>query len=433
MLDSATDSANSATNATNTNNSTAQISLQHYPKLDYETLSDSEKSEGYVFHILSDFVSTDSRQKLDKLAQNLSKIYPCEINIHIAKDDVFHGSPTLNNNYLTYFRLFIPELLPKDLQKCLYLDVDMLVCADLRPLFALDLGENILGAVLDILGFNALGLHAKHSNEPYYFGNTYFNGGLLLINIAKWRKQHITQECIKFLEHYFSVYHDQDALNSACARKWTILPLQYNLCAVYHPRNRHKEVCYYHKQKLHYSQQEIDFAFANPAILHFTAFTKPWNCGYDFIDLEGRFLDIIWWQTAWETPFFHAELKALFSTKRENYLACKDFGLYVASLLNAHSKNLRGLISMPFVAYRAFSEFSLNRDYSQMLDKSPERSVAFELLMCALRAWDKKSTFAKITRFALLPFGIYKAKNRAKKGIYKAQNVNFAKLYIQSH
>ena len=93
-------------NPTTQHSLSSHTSLKSYKKLDYETLSDDEKSEGYIFHILTDKISENTRQKLEKLAQNLSEIYPCEIKIHICDDAIFQGLPKLNDNYLAYFRLF---------------------------------------------------------------------------------------------------------------------------------------------------------------------------------------------------------------------------------------------------------------------------------------------------------------------------------------
>lgn len=88
--------------------------------------------EGNIFHIISDFLSDDSRVRFAHLAKDLSEIYPCEIKIHICDDVMFNGLPRLNGNYLAYFRFFIPRFMPQNCAMCLYLDIDMLVVGDLR-------------------------------------------------------------------------------------------------------------------------------------------------------------------------------------------------------------------------------------------------------------------------------------------------------------
>ena len=44
--------------------------LHSYPKRNYDLLSDDEKSEGYIFHIFSDFLSDDSRTRFSKLSKD---------------------------------------------------------------------------------------------------------------------------------------------------------------------------------------------------------------------------------------------------------------------------------------------------------------------------------------------------------------------------
>ena len=94
-------------NPTTQHSLSSHTSLKSYKKLDYETLSDDEKSEGYIFHILTDKISENTRQKLKNLAKNLSEIYPCEIKIHICDDSIFDGLPKFKGNYLAWFRIFI--------------------------------------------------------------------------------------------------------------------------------------------------------------------------------------------------------------------------------------------------------------------------------------------------------------------------------------
>ena len=140
---------------------------------------------------------------------------------------------------------------------------------------------------------------------------------------------------------------------------------------------------------------------------------------------------LFWWQIAFQTPFFNDELKALFATKRDNYLVCKDFGLYIASLINKHSKSLLGYLKMPFVVWRAFKAFDLNRNYANNFSESLDKNMAFELLNVAIRAWGKKHILERIAKFIILPFRIYRTKNRCKKGIYKAQKGNvISRLYV---
>ena len=419
------DSAQNALDLTFSTFSTTQTSLQNYKKLDYESLSDDEKKEGYVFHILSDFVSEDSRQKLNNLAKELSQIYPCEIIIHIANDEIFKGLPKLNNNYLTYFRFFIPNFIPQSTRICLYLDVDMLVLKDLRELFALDLEDKILGVVkewMEIVHYIHKSYGTKLCIKGGRFEKFYFNAGLLLINLTQWHKQDTTKQCLDFFINYKDkiIMHDQDALNYVVSQdKAMVLPFEFNVFI-----DRIKSD--YNDFLPDYNDDEIEYALQNIVIYHF----KPWT-GFDRDCINSWIDRIKWWEIAFQTPFFKDELKALFATKRDNYLVCKDFGLYIASLINEHSKNLLGYLKMPFVVWRAFKAFDLSKNYANNFSESLDKNMAFELLNVAVRAWGKKHILERIAKFIILPFRIHRTKNRCKKGIYKAQKGNvISRLYV---
>lgn len=229
---------------------------------------------------------------------------------------------------------------------------------------------------------------------------------------------------------YYVTLPDQDALNAIICKSGTlILPFQYNILVDAYINIL--EVKENRIMTFDYSQEQIKFALNNPIIFHFVNGFKPWNPIHLFLDKGDKPLVLYWWQVAWNTPFFSDELKTLFATKRDNYLVCKDFGLYVASLINECSKGFVGYVKMPFIVYKAFSEFDLNRNYAKDFSESLDKNVAFELISVATRAWGKKSKCERIAKFAILPFRIYRTKNRCKKGIYKAQKGNvISRLYV---
>lgn len=67
-----------------------------------------------------------------------------------------------------YLKLLIPQRLPNDTARCLFLDVDIIINSDIDPLYTMDLNNAILAAAEDIpdciMHKNRLGLD---SNEKY--------------------------------------------------------------------------------------------------------------------------------------------------------------------------------------------------------------------------------------------------------------------------
>lgn len=120
-----------------------------YSIVAHTNLRKNENQEGYHFHILTDGLTFQTQEKIKQFQAQLAEIYPCNIDVYFLGDEDFEGLPKLNGNYLTYFRLKIANVLPQEIQKCLYLDVDMLCLSDIREIFSIDLGGKICAAVKD--------------------------------------------------------------------------------------------------------------------------------------------------------------------------------------------------------------------------------------------------------------------------------------------
>ncbi|PDT02256.1 glycosyl transferase [Rhizobium chutanense] len=160
---------------------------------------------------------------------------------------------------MTFARILLPQFLPQTCNRALYLDGDILVLTALEPLWNIDLGEAVIGAVPDywldnvVRGPGATGGHRV---------KRYFNAGILLIDLAKWRDERISERSLDYLDRFPTTeYSDQDALNVACDGKWKILDRAWNF------------------------QFEPTQAIARivpeqrPAIVHFVTNVKPWKSG----------------------------------------------------------------------------------------------------------------------------------------------------------
>lgn len=120
----------------------------------------------------------------------------------------------LRGNYTAYGRLFLPDLLP-DADSCLYLDCDLIVTCPVDSLLARASSDCLLHAdgtgvrrdSLDNRSFEQLGLD---TSKPY------FNSGVLVLNLAQWRAQHVSAECLEFARSHgpLLMSADQMVLNA---------------------------------------------------------------------------------------------------------------------------------------------------------------------------------------------------------------------------
>ncbi|ULR42312.1 glycosyltransferase family 8 protein [Rhizobium sp. K102] len=161
---------------------------------------------------------------------------------------------------MTFARILLPQFLPQTCDRALYLDGDILVLTALEQLWNTDLGDAVIGAVPDYW------LDSVARNGPGATGGArvkrYFNAGILLIDLAKWRNERISERSLDYLERFPTTeYSDQDALNVACDGKWKILDRAWNF--QFEPMQAIAGIALEQK----------------PAIVHFVTNVKPWKTG----------------------------------------------------------------------------------------------------------------------------------------------------------
>jgi lipopolysaccharide biosynthesis glycosyltransferase len=128
-------------------------------------------------------------------------------------------------------RLFASSFLPEDLDKIVYMDVDVVVLASLRELWNLPLNDYFVAAAPD---HNMRLSHRRAIGLPEDF--PYFNSGVLVMNLRKWREDKITEKLLPIaVEIKDNIdFPDQDVLNVYAHRNGFMeLPEGWNV----HPRD----------------------------------------------------------------------------------------------------------------------------------------------------------------------------------------------------
>lgn len=132
---------------------------------------------------------------------------------------------SLNQHFTiaTYYRFFIPQIFA-NYKKLLYLDCDLVVNADVAELSHTDLGNFAIGAFKDVEITRRLATDKFYGrNIDKYLADvlkmkhpeTYFQAGVLLLDIAKLVKTDFTNRCIDRLKEIGEpLYVDQCVLNS---------------------------------------------------------------------------------------------------------------------------------------------------------------------------------------------------------------------------
>jgi lipopolysaccharide biosynthesis glycosyltransferase len=178
-----------------------------------------------------------------------------------------------------YYRLLLPEILPREIKKVIYLDVDVIVLADLATLWRIDVEPYQFLAVQEPDGPYVLECFREYNPQLLAqlnlaeFGlrpdHKYCNTGVMVINIEKWRRDQVMDKALDFTDKYFPAYADQDVLNVVLAGQWEALDPRWNVTTAFYVPLRNSP----------YSPQIIDQVLQDPFIVHFTTAAKPWGNG----------------------------------------------------------------------------------------------------------------------------------------------------------
>lgn len=103
-------------------------------------------------------------------------------------------------------RIFLPNLLPENEHKVLYLDSDLLVLTDLKELYDTDITKYSVAMAGDLTEV----LKAIQMPET----PAYYNSGVILMNLDYWRKHKITDKMVKYMNtKKYLPKMDQDLIN----------------------------------------------------------------------------------------------------------------------------------------------------------------------------------------------------------------------------
>ncbi len=158
---------------------------------------------------------------------------------------------------IVYARLIIDRFLPPEVERILYLDCDMMVRDAIEKLIECDIEGHPIAAVRDTGGaFITGGRDLRNNRDIFDPADAYFNAGMVLIDVAKWREADIVGRLEQALKDgvMARIYYDQDFLNLVFQRNWLQLPWRWNTIDARH------------------AHEGLD-----PAILHYTGEAKPWG------------------------------------------------------------------------------------------------------------------------------------------------------------
>lgn len=267
--------------------------LQHAAVTVTSILVNKTSPNKIVVHFIDGGISPQNLALLEKCVTD----YGGEFVPHRVDDGVFDDFYVSGHlSQAAYYRLAISTYLDSTVQKVIYFDTDMIIRHDIGELWETDIHDYYVGAVVDKLIVDKPDL-VSHLGIPA--NEQYFNSGLLLINVLKWKEDQIGEKVINFIHsHEVLPFHDQDALNAVLYGKWLALHPKWNVTTtMFH------QYCKFNRKKL--LSPEILQAIRDPYIVHFTGPVKPWHfaCAIPYTQDYYQYLQLTPWKNYRPTDF----------------------------------------------------------------------------------------------------------------------------------
>lgn len=173
------------------------------------SLFESNEDEIDVYILQADLAECEKHYLNELACQYHNKIFFVDIDVNefadeLPKDEHF--------SIETYFRLMMPELL-NQIDRVLYLDVDIIIQGSLSGLYDMDLDGSIMAVCQDML--------VEYLDEGYqrrfkrYGHIPYFNAGVVLYDLSKMREKYTFSDFMDAAKqlNFDLPYVDQDILN----------------------------------------------------------------------------------------------------------------------------------------------------------------------------------------------------------------------------
>lgn len=242
-------------------------------------MENNQDEEQLNIYLIDNEISEDNKRRFQEMAQRYGRtiIFIPQMDL---KKEAGISIETGRWNISTFFRLFLCTILPKDIDRCIFLDCDTVVRHSLRELWEMDLDGKIVAAVDDCRSDRyktELGLSPD---------STYTNNGVLLIDLKRWRELNVEREFLKYIIRHNGdiTYVDQGVLNGVLAKKnlVKVIHTKYDAMTIFFDFN-YEDLLKVRKPEHHLSEQEYNEAVTDPCIIHYTSCfksgTRPWHIG----------------------------------------------------------------------------------------------------------------------------------------------------------
>lgn len=240
----------------------------------YSLLDNNSPKNEINIYVLSMGMSQDSKEKLKFIAQSFAANI-CIKELTDITERFGYEVDTGKFDISAMGRFFIGDMLPDDMDRVIYLDCDTVVINSINHLWQVNLKDKVVGAVIEPTIYKEIKADLGLGDD-----NAYFNSGVLVIDLKKWRQEKVGRQLIDYYKEInkSSLFCDQDAINRVLKKKISILSPRYNFMTNYR-YFKYRDLVAMSKTYAIYSKYIFKKAKEHPAIIHFAGDERPWRRG----------------------------------------------------------------------------------------------------------------------------------------------------------
>lgn len=227
--------------------------------------------------IIDDGISDDTKGKINKIAASFGRetVYiDTAVSQKILEDA---NAPKFRGNYATYYKLFVLDELPEDVETIMYVDSDTVIRGPFDEMTRFDFGEKSLAMVPAIY-------HNKY-REKVGIPKEYitYNAGIMAFKLSAWRKNKCRERLIRGMQDdpkVLTFAPDQSLAIKVLQQDLAQLPLKFNFSTLY-SLFKYDDISkmFQCREAEMFLQKDIDEAYKSIAVYHFIELQvgKPWE------------------------------------------------------------------------------------------------------------------------------------------------------------
>lgn len=238
--------------------------LPHFATMLYSLLA-SNPTGRFSIYVMNSTLTEDDLAYARRIIGDRGEIHL----VRVAEDGLADAPTTDRYPREMYYRIFAAEYLPRELDRVLYLDPDMIINGSLGELYDMQMGTAFFAAASHIGSllhfFNKLRLDMDEESP-------YINSGVMLMDLQRLREEQDTDDVFDYIESHRGklLLPDQDIISGLYGDRIIPLdPYRYNMT---------ERLYMLHRQSG--GRMDLDYVRRTAAVIHYCGRNKPWRQNY---------------------------------------------------------------------------------------------------------------------------------------------------------